>query len=179
MKKGLVKLLLFFYMLVGVVLFSSSTHAQEVTITGEKIDYILEYPGILPDHPLYGFKKIRDNLRFFLNRDYIKKAELLLLYSDKKIHAALLLSQKGKWQLATQTLIQAENDFAKIPTLIATSKKQGTPSPEALSLDLKLSNQKHHEIIETFLKNAPSGERSKAEATLVQNLKIKKDLLKL
>lgn len=180
MKQGVIKL---FLALAIVVLTNSQTtsivRAQEVVITGENVEYMLEYPGLLPDHPLYMLKNIRDRVTFFLNRDYIKKAELLLLYSDKKIHAATLLSQKGKWQLATQTLIESERMFADIPEHVITAKKQGTRAPEALSLDLKLSNQKHRQIIETFLKEAPGGERAEIENALRINLKIKQDLLTL
>src|SRR3989304_6415715 len=61
-------------------------YSQPVTTTPDnKIVYQLPYPGILPDHPLYTLKAVRDRIQVFLTRDNLKKAEIYLLYSDKRL----------------------------------------------------------------------------------------------
>lgn len=153
--------------------------AQQVEIESKIIEYNLLYPGILPDHPFYFLKQARDTIVYFLTRDYIKKAKLKLEFSDKKANMALLLSQKGKWKLAATTLLEAEVDFNKISGLISTSKKQGVTAPDNFILTLKLSNEKHQQVIEELLKNAPQGERSNFEKALYENQRIRKTISKL
>ena len=58
----------------------------------EKVIYNLPYPGLLPDSPLYITKVIRDKITDFLTRDNLKKAELYLLYSDKRVSMSLVLA---------------------------------------------------------------------------------------
>lgn len=153
--------------------------AQEVVITGKKIEYILAYPGILPDNPLYSVKKIRDNVVYFLSRDYIKKANLKLDQSDKKAHMAIELSKKGKWRLAIETIIDGEQDFLKIPKLLTTSKKQGNGPTGNFILTLKLANEKHREVVESLLKDAPRGESAQFDQALNLNKAIYTQLQKL
>lgn len=150
--------------------------SDEIRIEAKTIEYNLIYPGILPDHPLYFLKNIRDNVVYFLTRDYLKKARLNLDFSDKKAAMALLLSQKGKWKLAGSVLSEGEADFSKIPDLMNVSRKQGVAAPENLILTLKLSNEKHQEVIEQMLKDAPQGERKNFEAILKTNNNIQKSL---
>ncbi len=158
---------------------SSISASEEVNIEAKTVEYTLIYPGILPDHPLYFIKTIRDNIVYFLTRDYIKKAKLNLDFSDKKAAMALLLSQKGKWKLSTDTILDGEREFGKIPELLNISKKQGAAAPENFILILKLSNEKHREIIEQMLKDAPQGERRNFEEALTLNNKAQKTLSKL
>src|SRR3990167_744470 len=75
-------------------------YSQQITLTKEKIQYDLPYPGILPDHPLYVFKTTRDKILEFFTRGNIKKAELYLLFSDKRAKMSQELAKKGKSKLA-------------------------------------------------------------------------------
>lgn len=74
-------------------------------------DYNLPYPGILPDHPLYKLKVLRDKVTTFLIRDPIKKAEYHLLLADKRIYMSRLLVDKGKIALAKETALKGENEY--------------------------------------------------------------------
>lgn len=71
-------------------------------------DYYLPYPGILPDHPLYRVKMLRDRIRLILANTPEKKFELQLLYADKRIGAAQVLQTGGKTALAQETAFKAE-----------------------------------------------------------------------
>ncbi len=123
----------------------------------EKVVYNLPYPGLLPDSPLYVTKIIRDRITDFLTRDNLKKAELYLLYSDKRVAMSLALAQKGKNQLAIDTFTKGEKYFLKIPGLLTSAKKQGGQAPSNFIETLKLSNAKHKELIEELIKTLPQG----------------------
>ena len=144
----------------------------------KNVEYTLKYPGLMQDHPLFFLKKIRDRINLFLIRDYLKKADLILQISDKDIHSGLLFSQQGKWGLATNTVDTAERDFMKIFPLLNQSKKQGVTSGQDFILILKLSNEKHQEVIEAILKDVPQGERKRLSDTLMINKKAENELKK-
>lgn len=169
----------FFVLIIVTCTLSKQAQAQEVAITGKKIEYTLAYPGILPDNPLYSVKLFRDNVVYFLSRDYIKKANIKLDQSDKKAHMAIELSKKGKWRMAITTIIDGEQDFLKIPKLLATSKKQGNGPTGNFILTLKLANEKHREVIEGLLKDVPRGESIRFDQALSLNKTIRTQLQKL
>jgi hypothetical protein len=157
----------------------SKTNDQEIKIEAKKIDYILPYPGILPDHPLYFVKVVRDKFIDFFTRDYLKKAQLYLLYSDKKTNMAIQLTKKGKWALMITTISKGEKYTLKLIELLETSKKQGVSPNNNFVLKCKLSNEKHREVIENLLKDTPQGERKNIEEVLNLNRQIKEKLNKL
>lgn len=128
-----------------------------VKTSQEKVIYNLPYPGLLPDSPLYLAKIVRDRITDFLTRDNLKKAELYLLYSDKRAVMSLLLAHKGKNQLAIDTFAKGEKYFLKIPNLLKSAKKQGGQTPSNFIETLKLSNAKHKELIEELIKILPQG----------------------
>lgn len=136
----------------------------------------MPYPGILPDHPLYAVKILRDRILDFITRDNIKKAQLYLLYSDKRVGMAQQLANKGKVKQAITTFSKAEKYFLKIPDLLKASKEQGaSPSPELVE-KIKASNRKHREILEIMLKDMPQGELEPLRQVQDLNEQIEKDL---
>jgi len=137
-----------------------------------RVVYSMPYPGILPDHPLYFVKAIRDQINLFFIRDHKKKAETYLLYSDKRFTASVLLLENGKEKLALDTLAKGEKYFFKIPFLIDQAKKQGQSFPKEFIEKIKTSNEKHAEIIDDFLKKVSEGQNS----YLLEIQKINKDI---
>ncbi len=157
-----------------------SVHAQTITaFPQDKVVYNLPYPGILPDNPLYIVKIIRDRIWEFVTRDNLKKAELFLLFSDKRVAMAESLADKGKEMLAVSTLSKAEKYFQQIPDLMKNSKKQGVAASADFVNKVKASNIKHQEVIATFLKELPQGQADALNVILNLNLKTKKDLQSL
>lgn len=142
----------------------------------KKVVYDLPYPGILPDHPLYFLKIIRDRINEFLTRDSLKKAQLYLNYSDKRVAMALALSAKGKHQAALTSFSKGEKYFEKIIYLLKEAKKQGNQAPSSFVEIIKLSNAKHNELIGEIMKAAPQGLQDDINQLLDLNLKIKKEL---
>ncbi len=153
--------------------------SQTVIFGQEKIVYNLPYPGLLPDHPVYPIKAIRDRLVDFFTRDYIKKARLYLLYSDKRVNMALFLAKKGKNKLAVSSFSKGEKYFQKILPLLETSKKQGVSPPSDLIDNLKLSNAKHGELLDQLLKTLPQGQTEALAEVMRINQEIKIKLERL
>ncbi|MBI3366257.1 hypothetical protein HY041_01340 [Candidatus Roizmanbacteria bacterium] len=145
-------------------------------INKEKVLYNLPYPGILPDNPLYLVKALRDRFLELGTRDNTKKAELYLLYSDKRFAMAIALSKKGNEKRAVETASKGEKYFFKIPPLLVDAKKQGTGTSSEFIETLRLSNSKHQEILETFIKELPQGLNESINGILEINSKIKKSL---
>lgn len=149
---------------------------EDIEIGSAKVDYTLPYPGILQDHPLYPIKKIRDIFWVFITRDNLKKANVYHLLSDKKAHASLMLTDKGKWGLAVETINEGQQDFTNAIKYYKLAKEQGSsPSPEKI-LDLKLSTAKHKEIAEFLLKKAPKNDTKIIKSVLEITEKINKQL---
>lgn len=159
--------------------FYLANYSQTITNETEKAVYELPYPGILPDHPLYFFKVARDRIWAFSTRDNLKKAELYILFSDKRVKMAQKLTDKGKMDLAITTMSKGEKYFLKIPKLLKASKTQGVPPSQELLDRVKASNIKHKELIQDLLKTAPEGEQNRITEILKINENAQKDLVNL
>ena len=147
-----------------------------MSIKKEEVVYILPYPGILPDHPLYFVKTVRDRMIDWVTRDNLKKAEYYLLFSDKRAAMATSLAKKGKDNLAISTYSKAEKYFQKIPELLREAKKQGAGPGSEFVNNLKLSNAKHYEIGENLLRDLPQGSSAEINQILKLNQETKKEL---
>ena len=161
---------------ITLLFFGKGVIAQEISVEGKKVEYTLPYTGILPDNPLYNLKGIRDTIWIFLTRDYVKKARILLLISDKKIVMASKLSDNGKWNQAAETAESAEKDTLKIFSLLKKTKQQGATAPEEFIQKLKMSNEKHKEVIESILIDLPLGTHEKFKEILNINSQIRSKL---
>lgn len=159
--------------------FNSITKSQSINIEKKAVLYQLPYPGILPGHPLYFFKFLRDKILIFTTRDKSKKAILYLHLSDRHMAAAEALVNEGKELLAIQELNEAENIFLEIPTILKDLKSQGGDYPGDLILDLNQSNLKHREVIASVLEKMSQGEISAMENLINLNDNAKKSLGKL
>lgn len=122
------------------------------------IGYELAYPGLLPDSPLYFLKVARDRIASLLTSDPLKKAELDLLTSDKRLNSAVYLFKKGasKYALAEQTISKGENYFEDAIKQVELAKIQGLSVSNILP-NLFLASQKHEEVIQSLI-NQTSGE---------------------
>ena len=165
---------IFLTLVVGAFLAPQSTFAQEaqeaVDVEAKEIAYTLPHAGILPDNPLYPFKRMRDSFWVFFTRDNVEKAEVLLLIYDKKIVMAQALAEKGKWELALETVNQSEKDFEKLLSAVETATKIGSSPTGDFMNKAKLSTDKHLEILESLLKTSPQGTRGQIEESMKLNV---------
>lgn len=182
MKKGIILAVfsIVLLMLTPLIAYSIITSSvPSVYASNEKVIYNLPYPGLLPDHPLYIFKILRDKITEFATRDNLKKAELYLLTSDKRIAMAQTLAKKGRDKLAVETFTKGEKYFFKIPGLLIESKKQGVSAPSGFVDMLKLSNAKHYEVGKNLVKDLPAGMNDSIMPALKLNEELKVKIEKL
>ena len=105
------------------------------------VDYLLAYPGkIHPDNPLWYLKVIRDKMWHILTFNQDKKAELNLLFADKRLNSARELFNKNKPDLGFSTLTKSSKYLEKaIPKV----------TDDAVYLNkLATAALKHREVIE-------------------------------
>lgn len=161
-------------LLASLVIFSQKTDTAlaQVEMKGETVEYTLPFAGLLPDSPLYPLKVVRDNFWLFFTRDNIKKAEVLLLFSDRKTAASQMLFESGKWEKGVDTMTEAEQNFERMVDMVVLSKSQGVSPDEGFIQKMKLSNTKHRQIIEQLLIAAPQGSRKALEEVMVLNGKL-------
>lgn len=119
------------------------------------IEYYLPYHGILPNHPLWSLKALRDKVWFSLTRDPIKKAQLLLLFSDKRLGMAGQLIKDGEGNLGVATAIKAEHYLKDAFDEYKKADKMGMDTADFLQRITRAS-LKHREALEQFLETGPA-----------------------
>lgn len=127
-----------------------------------KVEYYLPYPGLLPDSPFYKVKMVRDWLRGFLTFNERDKAELELMYADKRIHAASVLLDGGKSGLAIATATKAEKYLESSVSKALDDLEAGEDSKSLLLTQTK-AVAKHLEILDNMLQRVTADERTVLE----------------
>lgn len=121
----------------------ASSGVLSQTVLGEQIpnvEYSLPYAGgILPDSPLWPLKALRDKLWYMVAFDSQKKANLNLLFADKRLVSAKMLFENNKPDLGLTTLTKAEKYLERA--------KGSETNPDFLK-KLALASLKHRQIIE-------------------------------
>ena len=110
-KKFIVPILIAAILFLTLPIFYLTNYSQTISLDEKETVYELPYPGILPDHPLYFFKVVRDKIWAFSTRDNLKKVDIYILFSDKRAKMAQALSNKGKTDLAISTMSKGEKYF--------------------------------------------------------------------
>jgi hypothetical protein len=113
-----------------------------------QIEYPLPYHGeVLPDNWLWYFKAGRDRVQYVATSNKLKKAELALLYSDKRLGLGLTLLKNKKPDLAVSTLTKGEKYLEIAVRNEKLAREEGINTDEFL-VKLATSALKHREIIE-------------------------------
>ena len=123
---------------------------QEVQSTSE---YTLPYPGMLPDHPLYNLKRVRDYILERLIADPIKKAEFYILQADKRLQMGVFLAAQGKNVLADSTISKGEKYLEKSQGILTGLKANGT-LPAYVVEKYERALGKHAEVIGQLMTTA-------------------------
>lgn len=134
------------------------------------VEYDLPWPGILPDHPFYKAKMLRDQIWGFLIRDPLRKAQWSLLMADKRIWAAQMLLEKDKESLAAATAIKAEKYLEKAVIKVFEAKERGKADQSFLD-KLSKSCLKHEEVLTAMINQVSKESRS----VLTEALKYPQD----
>lgn len=117
-----------------------------------EVDYYLPYPGMLPDHFLWPVKVLRDKLWLLVVRDPAKKAEILLLFADKRIGMARELIRGGKPDIGVGTAGKAEQYLTAAFEEEEKAAQKGADTGKFLER-LANSSLKHQEVLESLMKS--------------------------
>ena len=128
---------------------------QKVVITTpvqtNTIMYALPFPGMLPNHPLYVFKRLRDTLIEKMITNDVKKAEFYILQADKRLQMSVVLSS-GKTESLAETM---RNDAfmyrEKSLSMLTKAAEKNTVIPRYVLEKLLLSSQKHKEVLQDMI----------------------------
>lgn len=125
---------------------ASKSGQDQLLAENQEVDYFLAYPGILPDHFLYSLKMIRDRLRLWLTIDPLKKAELFLLYADKRLGAGRALIEGNKIELGVSTLTKGEKYLEQAAAQAKIARDKGKETRESLE-KISQASLKHEEVL--------------------------------
>jgi len=126
-----------------------------------EIDYYLAFPGaVLPDSPLWALKATRDKLWLALTTNENKKAELNLLFADKRVLSARILFERGKYDLGYTTLTKAEKYLEEACNIENEMRARGQDTSE-LAERLINASLKHRLVIRQILLLAPDEAKPK------------------
>lgn len=117
----------------------------------KKPEYMLPYPGILPDHPLYIFKRLRDWILDRLIVDPLRKVEFYVLQADKRLNMGVVLIDKKKDVLGEEVISKGEKYFNNAIYTLLARKNEGKEVPTYLVEKLERSLEKHTEVLTALI----------------------------
>lgn len=130
----------------------------EASVLGEEvinIDYYLAYPGrVLPDSPLWPLKALRDRIWLWITTNPTRRAELKLLFADKRIAMGKILFEKGKPEIGYSTLTKAEKYLEEASNAEKQNREKDMDTSEFLSRLAKAS-LKHAQVMKEIIDLAP------------------------
>ncbi len=137
----------------------TATAPADEAMMPAKVEYALPYPGILPDHPLYFLKDLRDQIFERLIADPVRKAEFYILQADKRMNMAVFLEAKGNVSLAVESLAKSNKFMEKGLSTAITLKEQGKEVPAYITEKFTNALMKHEEVVAQLVTKAAEGSR--------------------
>lgn len=144
-----------------------------------RVEYVLPYPGILPDNPLYVLKTFRDKILEIVIGDPIKKAEFYLLQSDKHLNAAVLLLVKDKSDLAAMELVKSDEQLQKSLTKLNELVESNRDWPGEVSEKMTKAIAKRRELFNTWMNITQGLMKEKAESLATKQSGYEEQLMQL
>jgi hypothetical protein len=119
------------------------------------IDYNLPNPGtVMPDSPFWSVKAVRDKVWYAITTNSGREADLLLLFSDKRLASGRMLVEKGKTEEGYAALVKSDMYLKE-----AWNKEQENRLKEINTVEflqnLNLSALKHFEILQNLISLIP------------------------
>ncbi|KKQ37510.1 MAG: hypothetical protein US53_C0017G0007 [Candidatus Woesebacteria bacterium GW2011_GWA1_37_7] len=140
-----------------------------------EINYTLAYPGkILPDSSLWPVKALRDKLWLAATSNPGRKAELKLLFADKRLGSANILFKNSKPEIAYTALTKAEKYLEEASSQEKSNRAQGIDTSDFLRR-LSLAALKHFEVINEIASIAPEDARPGIDSLQVYARKVFED----
>lgn len=137
--------------------YPSSLLAEQKINCGEipKVNYPLPYTGkILPDSPLWKIKALRDRFWFGVTVSPLRRAELALLFADKRLVMSQVLFNKGEYDVAISTYTKAEKYLLLAVDEEKKARSRGINTDNFL-IKLQMASLKHTEVAEEWIGYLP------------------------
>lgn len=146
----------------------ASTASTNGHLPGEVvINYDMPFPGsILPNHPLWPLKVARDKFWLFITRNSGRKAELNLLFADKRLVSSKILFERNKPDVAFSTLLKAREYFKESSKIERENRALGDDTTEFL-IRLANASLKHRQVIDEISLIAPEDAKPKVDEVQV------------
>lgn len=131
--------------------------------------YVLSYPGMLPDNPIYFLKSMRDGFVGFLISDPLKKAEFDLLQADKMVSSGVVLATEKKKQREALSAFEKGQSFYESAVMKAEEAKQEGVKVEGFAAQLVSAGSKHANVmheVSTQTKNKTFDDLAKDSAKM-------------
>ncbi|MBI4064739.1 hypothetical protein HY409_00010 [Candidatus Gottesmanbacteria bacterium] len=145
----------------------------------KKDEYLLPYPGILPDHPLYFLKGLRDRILEGLIVDPLRKAEFYILQADKRLNMGMFLEGQGKRVLMEQVISKGEKYMEKAVSGLTFMKSTGAQVPAYIIDRLEKSMAKHIEELDALRMKVDEAQKAGLTASLDLVKKLQGEVGKL
>jgi len=124
-------------------------------IESQEIDYQMPYEGrVLPDSPFWVLKAARDRVWFLITSSHARRAELALLFSDKRLMSAKTLLEKNKPDIAISTLTKGEK-YLEVAVSEERAARQENNDTSVFLTRLAVASLKHWQIIESLMPLVP------------------------
>ena len=124
---------------------------KETPVASSEFTYILPYPGILPHHPLYFLKNLRDKIVELMITNPISKSDFYVLQADKSLSAAMFLLDQEQEDIAVETIIHAEQFLTRAVDELARAKESGKVIPSETFEHITQALLKHQEVLQGIL----------------------------
>ena len=138
--------------------YSFKAQVSKSSVLGENsqnVDYQMPYEGrVLPDNPLWVLKAARDKIWFLITSSPSRKAELALLFSDKRLMSAKILFENKKPDIAISTLTKGEKYLETAVAQEKLARSKGFDTSIFLAR-LAVASLKHRQIIESLMYLVP------------------------
>jgi hypothetical protein len=159
------------------VVYVFSQSPTPTPIIGQKVDvdYFVPYAGkVTPKSPLWPLKALRDKVWLTFTTNQTKKAEILLLFADKRLAMAQQLMGEENAELSVSTLTKGEKYLEQA---IAQEKKARAKGQDTTELLKKLNNStlKHRQILEELLVDSPEDAKPVIVKTIDMNKRLFED----
>lgn len=142
------------------VTLTSEPVGKAEAVMEKKPEYLLPFPGILPDHPLYFLKQIRDGIMDRLIVDPLRKAEFHILQADKRLAMGKMLVEQGKGKLAETTISKGGKYMERAVSALTAFKSTGRPVPASIIDKLTRSMEKHVQVLDELIAKTSGPEKA-------------------
>ena len=136
------------------------------------VEYVLPFPGILPDHPLFIIKHFRDQLLFLLITHPVRRVEFAQLQADKYLQMGMYLFNQDKQSKSLKTLTQGAEYLKSVDNQLRKLTKTHEQEAANLNERLERSTRKHLEIIQDLESRTSDRELKKSFEMLLQEVKL-------